>query len=81
MNYLRCKCGKCQMWESGMNPQPCEGCTECNTTFAWGPDYHDELQPHEWKQQYDQNTGKPNGAVCTRCYKRDKSVTIEVDKE
>jgi len=48
----------------------CQGCTECNTTFAHHPDYHKELQPHNWKIVYNENTGKPYKR-CKDCHQID----------
>jgi hypothetical protein len=70
MRMLRCKCGKREAWTSqGM--QPCEGCEECNTTYASHPKYHDPLQPHIWITRYNQNTGKPY-KLCSRCFVKDQ---------
>lgn len=68
MNYRRCKCGKCESWESGMAPADCSGCEECGTTFSGHPDGHKPLIPHDWRPQFDRNTGKPDRPMCTRCY-------------
>lgn len=67
----RCKCGAVTC-SSSMGVRDCEGCTKCNTTLAAHLDLHKQLQPHDWKTYYNQNTGKP--------YKRCKNC-MEIDKE
>lgn len=70
MIYWRCKCGKAEYFESGMAPQDCQGCDECGTTYATTPDGHELKIPHDWKPQFDHNTGKPARPLCRRCYAR-----------
>ncbi len=77
MNYLRCKCGAAEYFESGMPPQPCQGCSECGTTYAYAPDGHKPLIPHDPKPQFDRNTGEPDGGICKRCFRRIKRVQSE----
>jgi len=72
MRYSRCKCGKCEYYDSGMPPQPCQGCKECGTTFAGGPDGHKPLEPHEWEPRFDSRSGKPARPVCKRCHEADR---------
>ena len=71
MNYYKCKCGKQEYWESGMLVHDCMGCEDCQTTYAQHPDYHKDLQAHEWKIIYNQKTGKPYN-ICAKCYSTDK---------
>lgn len=68
MLLYTCKCGKAEYYASGMSPQDCEGCDECGTNYRKQP-----LIPHDWKEQFDRNTGKPDRPICRRCYqaKRD----------
>lgn len=68
--YYRCKCGKSEYYGSGMTPQPCEGCDECGTTYATRADDHKERAPHDWKPQFNENTGKPDRPLCRVCYAR-----------
>jgi len=77
MNYLRCKCGKAEYWESGMPPQPCQGCDECGTTYAYSPNGHKGLVAHDWRPQYDRNTGGKTKRICRRCYAREPAKAIE----
>lgn len=65
MQYYRCKCGKKELVGS-YGPSDCEGCSECNTTLAQHPDYHDIPKEHEWYTMYDQNTGLPYER-CKKC--------------
>lgn len=63
--------------------QNCEGCEDCKTTLAQGPEGHRELQPHEWKIRYNESTGKPY-SVCLNCMELDeesykKSKIVEED--
>ncbi len=79
MNYLRCKCGKAEMWESGMEvrPWPCQGCPECKTTYASGPSHHETLQEHVWSEWSTTTTpGQPTVKMryCTQCHKLEKIV-------
>lgn len=69
MRYMRCKCGKRTGFTSS-GFQDCQGCEECGTTYSDHPDFHKPLQPHEWGEKFNQNTGKPY-KVCTRCHKTD----------
>lgn len=50
--------------------QDCQGCTECQTTYAGHPDNHKPLQPHTWGTMYNQHTGKPY-KYCTVCQRID----------
>jgi hypothetical protein len=52
-------------------PHDCQGCYECQTTFAEDPSGHKELQPHDWGIMYNQNTGKPY-FVCEKCNEIDE---------
>lgn len=65
MLYWECACGKCQYWGSGMSPQPCQGCEECGTNYSKKP-----LEEHDWKPQFDSDTGEPTRPYCRRCYER-----------
>lgn len=48
MRYLRCKCGKHEHWNSGVRIWDCQGCRDCNTTIAGGPDGHrSPVPPHQ----------------------------------
>ena len=67
MIYRRCKCGKCESWESGMPPAPCQGCEECRTTMETSPGLHRTPLPHSLKAQFDVNTGKPSRPICSEC--------------
>lgn len=69
MRYLRCQCGKAEMWTTDA-PRPCQGCDECGTTFAGSPDGHKQREPHQWKPQFNQNTGKPDRPYCAVCYEK-----------
>ena len=68
MKFHQCKCGKRQYFESGMLPQPCQGCDECNTTLTTRPDRHKTPEPHDFVIRYDSNTGKPKRLMCQRCF-------------
>lgn len=70
MRYLKCKCGKREMWTTD-GVHDCQGCDECGTTYSSHPDYHKELQPHKWMTMYNENTGKPYN-ICELCYEIDK---------
>lgn len=80
MIYRKCECGKAESWESGMPPADCSGCEECGTTYATNPEGHKPLAPHDWSMRYDVRTGKPDGRICERCYKREK-ITDEAPAE
>lgn len=67
MRTERCKCGNAIRFGSGMTYHPCEGCEECQTTFAGHPDFHEPLQPHDFRPVYDRYTGQPEDEECTRC--------------
>ena len=70
MRTLRCKCGAKVAWTTCEFPD-CQGCEECQTTYAGHPDNHKPLQPHTWKIMYDQNTGKPYKR-CEKCHQADE---------
>lgn len=53
-----------------MFPQECEGCEECGTTYGAGPGDHKPLIPHDWKPQFNRDTGEPDRPICRRCMKR-----------
>lgn len=61
MRYLRCKCGKKEMWDSGYPVHDCQGCDKCKTTFAETEDGHRTLQPHIWDDH--EEVKKVNGMV------------------
>lgn len=67
MILYTCQCGKAEYYASGMMPQSCEGCAECGTNFNKEP-----LQPHDWRPQFNHDTGKPDRPVCNRCYTRQR---------
>ena len=66
MRNLRCQCGKRTAMTS-MGMQDCEGCPECQTTFAGNPILHEPLQPHEWRPHYNSRTGEMDFQVCNKC--------------
>ena len=70
MQHYRCQCGKAEYFDSGMPPQDCQGCDECGTTYAQHPDLHKRRIPHDWKPQFNRDTGKPDRGYCRRCYAR-----------
>jgi hypothetical protein len=70
MQNYRCKCGNATYYGSGEAPKPCQGCDECNTTYAQRPEDHKEREPHKWKPQFDVNTGLPDRPICVVCYRR-----------
>ena len=72
MKYKRCKCGKMERWDTGEAVKPCEGCRECQTTFAEHPDDHKLLQPHDWEPRFNSRTGEPDRRMCRRCHAIEK---------
>lgn len=68
MQYKQCKCGKAQRWDSGYGVQPCEGCEECQTTFAGHPEGHQPLQPHTFEVYYEGGKEPNPVQMCTRCH-------------
>lgn len=71
MKYVRCRCGNQIGWTS-MGSSNCEGCEECNTTLSEHPDFHDELEPHEWVTKYNVDTGEPY-QMCKNCMIRENN--------
>lgn len=72
MQYKRCKCGKCERWDTGEHVHDCQGCDQCQTTFSGGPEGHKELQPHVFDRVlFNQQTGRPY-RMCSRCNTIDK---------
>ena len=69
MQTYKCKCGLVTSWSS-MGHQPCEGCDECNTTFAQHPDDHKVREPHEWVTEQRVVDGKVvhTRTYCKNCY-------------
>jgi len=67
MIYRRCRCGKCESWESGMPQQDCQGCDACGSTFAGSPEGHRERIPHDWEPRFNPRTGAPDKRMCRRC--------------
>lgn len=70
MQLMRCKCGKAEIYHSGMHPRDCQGCDECGTTFAYRPSDHKPREPHDWQPRFDPKTGAPDRPMCKRCYAR-----------
>ena len=77
MQYWQCKCGKKKRFESGMAPRDCQGCDECGTTYAQSPKGHKPKAPHNFKIEYDINTGKPKRRRCIHCHRGEKLEEIE----
>lgn len=69
ITYL-CKCGKSIAW-SADGIRPCQVCDECGSTLSCNGDYV-EPEPHEWKLQYNVNSGKPDHKRCVKCGKYKK---------
>lgn len=81
MQYYRCECGKCEMWNTGEPIHDCMGCDECKTTFSQSPERHRELKPHDFsKILYNQNTGKPY-KMCSKCHHLDEVSYKESQKK
>mgnify|MGYP000940205575 CR=1 FL=1 len=70
MRYLKCKCGKKEMWTTD-GLWPCQGCEECGTTFAGHPDGHKPLEPHQWGILFNEHTGNPY-KYCVHCHHIDE---------
>ena len=70
MRTLKCKCGDKTMWATG-GVHDCEGCEDCQTTYADSPDNHKPLQPHDWGVRYNVNTGNEY-KVCKICFHVDE---------
>ena len=66
MRNLRCKCGKRTAMTS-MGMRDCQGCPECQTTFAGAAWNHEPLQPHNWRPSYDERSGEVKYQVCEKC--------------
>lgn len=67
MNYHACKCGEAQYYDSGMPPQPCQGCDICGSSF--NKTEHGEYkprEPHKFVIKY-KDSGEAY-ELCTRCY-------------
>jgi hypothetical protein len=79
MQYWRCKCGKREVYESGMSPQACEVCSVCGSTFSQSPSTHPEPIPHDWITKYDQDTGKPF-KMCRRCGYSERTIKYLTDQ-
>lgn len=69
MQYRRCKCGKAWRWDSGEVVHDCQGCSECNTTFAQYPSEHRELQPHEYEDYYLSGSTPQPARMCKKCHR------------
>ena len=80
MIYRKCKCGKAERWDTGEVVHPCQGCEECRTTFASNPKDHLPLEPHDWKPQYDQNTGKLKRRRCRLCHQSESMAVKKTDQ-
>lgn len=73
MRYYRCKCGKRAAWSS-MGVARCDGCEECGTTLAEGPNDHDTPEPHDWREEWtiDKQTGeRGKERVCLSCQRQE----------
>lgn len=67
MQYLRCKCGKCEAWSSmGSNPA-CSGCEDCKTTLETHPSLHRDIEPHKWVQRFKASDGTRDKDLCVEC--------------
>lgn len=69
MRYLRCKCGKSEMWTTD-GVYECQGCSECNTIFAGEPKYHKELKLHKPVKRFSEKTGEFSHYICETCCAR-----------
>jgi hypothetical protein len=52
----------------------CQGCDECKTTLAQGPELHRDIAPHEWQNRWtvDKVTGqRGKERICLHCYKHE----------
>lgn len=68
MRYRRCRCGKIESWSSGLDPQACEGCLDCNTTLEVYPDAHKERIPHDFVERTVTEDGKTTDeSYCRLC--------------
>lgn len=78
MITMTCKCGE-ELLYTSMGATNCQGCEKCNTSFNRHPiDVDGEmvwenipLEPHEWMEKFNQNTGKPY-KICKHCYQVDR---------
>lgn len=68
MQYRRCKCGKAERWDSGWAVRECEGCGECQTTYAQRAEDHKPLQPHDYEPYYMGGSGPNPAQICKRCH-------------
>ena len=50
-----------------MSRPRCVGCEKCQTTLAGRPSLHAALEPHAWRDSYDERTGQVSGRVCEEC--------------
>ena len=67
MNRWVCECGWSIRHESGMTPQPCEGCDKCGTTYGIGSLVPQKRMPHQWEPRYNPRTGAQDSKTCSRC--------------
>lgn len=77
MIYWRCKCGKAELWESGMTPSDCQGCNDCATTYATSPSGHRKLTEHVWVERFDPATGKFAFHMCAHCFARKPQENVD----
>lgn len=69
MHKLTCKCGD-KVFISTLPPAPCQGCDDCNTSFAANIENHKPLKPHKWQVMNNLDTGLPY-KMCRECYFKD----------
>jgi hypothetical protein len=58
-----------------MGHPSCDGCDECNTTLAEGPDGHRDIAPHDFREEWeiDSKTGaRWKVRICLRCLLEEK---------
>lgn len=67
MQYMRCKCGKRESFNSGMPTPACVTCEKCGSTLWFNAEGHPKPIPHLYKAQLH------NGQLivtCDRCHGR-----------
>lgn len=69
MKYYRCRCGKREHWNSGFPIYDCQGCRDCNTTIAGGPEGHrTPVPPHQMARlQVESDEGEAFEHRCWDC--------------
>lgn len=83
MQYARCKCGKSEVWSSGMPIATCRPCSTCGSVPAASANSHPEPTPHDFSsvEMVDTDEGKKPLTRCRMCHKTKSQIDKEAEDD